>query len=113
MSLQNFYTVDLYINFPVVLKRCFILNCSDDIIKLFCDCIFNVVRGNVKLEKKLQSKLSTISREKTTMETLRSKSKISLRRKRHLLATTRGLRLLKTNLPSVLNHLKSYHDIKR
>ena len=56
MSFQKFYTVDLYINFPVVLKSCFILNCSDDIIKFFCDCIFNVIRGNVKLDEAAQSK---------------------------------------------------------
>ena len=37
MSLQNFYVIDLYIDFPVTLKRCFILNCFNGIIKFFCD----------------------------------------------------------------------------
>ena len=36
-----------------------------------------------------------------------------MKRKRRLLASHRGLRLLKIILPSVLNHLKSCHDIKR
>ena len=36
-----------------------------------------------------------------------------MKRKRHLLASPRGLRSLKMFLPSVLNHLKSCHDIKR
>ena len=56
MSLQNFYVIDLYFDFPVTLKRCFILNCSDGILNFFCDFIFNVVKGNVKLEKKSASK---------------------------------------------------------
>ena len=68
MSLPNFYTNDLYINFPVVLKSCFILNCSDDIIKFFCDCNINAVGGNVKLQKKVQSEIYTFSREITIME---------------------------------------------
>ena len=36
-----------------------------------------------------------------------------MKRKRHLLASPRSLRLLKTFLPSVLNHLKSCDDIQR
>ena len=82
MSLQNFHVNDLYIDFPVTLKRCFILNCSDGIIKYFCDCIFNVVKGNVQLEKKVQAKIAVLSREKSIIEALRSKRKISMKRKR-------------------------------
>ena len=112
MSLRNFYTVDIYNNSLVVLKRSFILKCSDDSIEFFCDCISNVAIGNVKLEKKLPSKISGISRKKTVKETHCSKAKTSSRRNRHLLACTWRLRLLKIILLSVLNHLKSYHDIK-
>ena len=113
MSLRDFYTVDLYIKFPLTLKKCFNLNCSVEVIQLFCDCIFNVIKGNVNLEKKVQAKISTLSREKSIIATLCSKKQISLKRKRQLLASLRGLRLLKFILPSVLSHLKSYHDIKR
>ena len=113
MSLRDLYTVDLYIKFPLTLKRCFNLNCSVEVIQLFCDCIFNVIKGNVKLEKKVQAKISTLSREKSIIATLCSKKNISLKRKRQLLASPRGLPLLKVILPSVLSHLKSYHDIKR
>ena len=113
MSLQNFSIIDLYIDFPVTLKRCFILNCSDGIIKFFCDCIFNVVKGIIKLEKKVRAKIAVLSTEKSIIEALCSKRKISMKRKRQLLVSPRGLRLLKIILPSVLNHLKSCHDIKR
>ena len=113
MSLRKFYTVDLYIKFPLTLKKCFTLNCSEEVIELFCDCIFNVIKGNVKLEKSMQAKISTLSRKKSIIATLCSKKKISLKRNHQLLAFPRGLRLLKLILPSVLSQLKSYHDIKR
>ena len=113
MSLRDLYFVDLYIKFPLALKRCFNLNCSVEVIQLFCDCFFNVIKGNVKLEKKVHAKISTLSREKSTIATLCSKKNISLKRKRQLLASPRGLRLLKVIAPSVLSLLKSYHDIKR
>ena len=102
MSLRIFYTVVLYIKFPLTLKRCFNLNCSEEVIKLFCSCIFNVIKGNVKVENKVNAKLSTLSREKSIIATLCSKKNISLKRKRQPLAS-RGLRLLKFILPSVLN----------
>ena len=53
MSLQNFEIVDLFINFPVILQRCFNLNCSDGIFNFFRDCMYHVVKGNVKLEERL------------------------------------------------------------
>ena len=113
MSLRDFYTVDLYIKFPLTLKRCLNLNCSEEAIKLFCNCIFNVIKGNVKLENNRQAKKSTLSREKSIIATLCSKENISLKRKRQLLASPRVLRLLEFILPSVLSHLTSYGDIKR
>ena len=113
MSLQNFYTVDLFMKYPTVLKKCFILHCSDDIIKFFCDSVFNVVKGNVKLARTLQTKLSTLSREKKTLEILCSKRKVSMKKKRYILGSQRGLRLLKLVLPSVSNHLKICHGIER
>ena len=77
MSLRKFYTVDLYIKFPLTLKRCFKLNCSEEVAKLFCDCIFKVIKGNVKLEKDMQAKISTLSREKSIIATPCSKKQFT------------------------------------
>ena len=50
--------------------------------QIFCDCIFNIVTGNVELEKKYKQK--SLSREKSIIEALWSKMKIPMKRKRHL-----------------------------
>ena len=60
MSIRTFYTVDLYDMFPLTLKRCFNLNCSEEVIKLFCDCTLNVMKGIVKLDKKMQAIISIL-----------------------------------------------------
>lgn len=113
MNLQNYYTVNLYLKFSPLLRKHFILNCPDDILKFFCDCIFNVVKGKVKLEATSQHKLAVLTREKTNLEKICSRRTFSLKRKRQVLGSQRGLRLLKLVLPSVLNHLKNYHGIER
>ena len=56
MSLRKFYTVYLYKKSPPILKRCFILNYSEELNKSYCDCNFNVIKGKVKLEKKDKQK---------------------------------------------------------
>ena len=60
----------------------------------------------------MQARISKLSREKSIRATLCSRKKISLKLKRLPVASLTGLRLLKVNLPSVPNHLESWHDIK-
>lgn len=110
MTSQNYYTLELYQKFSPTLKKFFILHCPDEIIKFFCDCVFNIVKGKVKLENSIQRKMTVLSREKTNIETICTKKRVSLKRKRQLLASERGLRLLKLVSPSVLNHLKNCND---
>ena len=81
--------------------------------QFFGDCIFNVVKVNVRLEKNVKSKLAVLSREKSIIEALCSKRKVQINQKRQMLLSPRGLHLLKIFLPSVLNQLKSCHDIRR
>ena len=73
-----------------------------------CKRKYQIVKG-----EKVQAKIAVLSREKSIIEALCSRRNFSMKRKPHLLASPRGLRLLKTILPSVFNHLKSCHDIKR
>ena len=113
MNLQNYYTVDLYLKFSPTLRKFFILHCPDDIMKFFCDCVFNVVKGKVKLDKRLQQKAALLAREKTNLEKICSKRRVALKRKRQVLGSERGLRLLKLVLPSVLNHLEYCHGIEQ
>ena len=113
MNLQNYYTVNLFLKFSPVLRKHVILHCPDEILKFFCDCVFNVVKGKVKLEKNLKAKLAVLTREKPNLETICSKKRVSLKKKRQVLGSERGLRLLKLILPSVQNHLKHCHGSER
>ena len=81
--------------------------------KFFCDCVFNVVKGKVKLDKRLQQKAALLAREKTNLEKICSKRRVALKRKHQVLGSERGLRLLKLILPSVLNHLEYCHGIEQ
>ena len=64
MNLQKYYTFDFYLEFSPTLRKFFTLHCPDDIMKFFGDCVFNVVKGKVKLEKRLQQQATLIAREK-------------------------------------------------
>ena len=113
MNSQNYYTLDLYQKLSPTLRKFFILHFSDEIIKFFCDCIFNVVKGRVKLENNIQRNMAVLSREKPNIEKICTKKRVSLKRKRQVLGSDRGMRLLKLVIPSVLNHLKNCHDSKQ
>ena len=110
MNFRNYYTVDLYLKFSPTLNF-FILHCPDDKMKFFCDCVFNVVKGKVKLYKRLQQKAALLAHEKTNREKTCSKRRVALKRKRQVLGSERGLRILKLILPFVLNHLNFFHGI--
>ena len=93
MRLQNYYTVDLYLKFSPTLRNFFIFHCPVDIMKFFCHCVFNVVKGKVKLHKMLQQKTALLAREKMILEKICSKRRVALRRKRQVLGSERALRL--------------------
>ena len=71
------------------MRKFFILHCPDNVLKFFCDCVFNVVKGKVKLDKKLQEKAVFLAREKVNLEKLCSKRRVALKRKRQVLGKER------------------------
>ena len=53
---QHVITPDMFSSFKPVLKKLFILSCSDAKIKLFCKCVFNIKQGSIELQNvKFQS----------------------------------------------------------
>ena len=53
---QYLSTIELFSSFKPVLKKHFILKCSNAIIKLFCNCVFNIQQGSIELQNvKIQS----------------------------------------------------------
>ena len=93
MNAQNYY-LDLYQTFSRTLSEFFIPDCPYESIKFFY-CIFDVVKGKVNLENNLQRKMAVLSLEKANFEAICSKKPVSLQRKRQVLSSDRGMRLLK------------------
>ena len=61
-------------------RKKFLSNCSDDFIKNLCDCVVNVLKGNIKVSKYHHKKLS---KKKAILRRLARKS-ISLKTKRKI-----------------------------
>jgi hypothetical protein len=50
--------LQLLSNFKVKLRKAFLINSDAELIKVFHDCVYNMLRGNVKLSKESSAKLS-------------------------------------------------------
>ena len=94
---------------PIV-KRLYISHCSIDKIKFFCNCIFKVLSGNIQMIVPVSRK--QLNPHRKLIDLLNNK-KVGIRRKRHSLSTTTGLRLLRIIQPSVSNPLEKRHGIKQ
>lgn len=99
---QHLYTIELFSSFKPILKRHFILHCSDDIIKLFCNCLFNIKEGAIELKN---VKPNTLKKNKLLIQQICS-PKIRLSLKRELLASKQGQSLLRLLKNSILRYLK-------
>ena len=117
MSQRDFYTLELFSKIkPIfskikpILKQSFLLDCPTELIKFFCNCMFNVLHGGIRMTANVSVK--KLKRHQSNIETL-CKNKCRIRRKRQLLATKNGTKLLKLIEPSVLNDLRKRLDIKQ
>ena len=86
---QHLFEIELFSSFKPVLKKHFILKCSDAIFKLFCNCVFNIKQGSIKLQN---VKIQSLKKNMTLTEKLCSSEK-RLVLKRGLLASKQGLSL--------------------
>ncbi len=50
--------LELLSNFKVKLRKAFLINSDAELIKVFHDCVYNMLRGNFKLSKESSAKLS-------------------------------------------------------
>ena len=110
MSQRDFYTLELFSKIKPILKQSFLLHCPTELIRFFCNCLFNVVHGGIRMTANVSVK--KLKRHQSNIETL-CRKKCRIRRKRQLLATRNGIKLLKLIEPSVLNHLRKRLDIKQ
>ena len=109
MSQRNFYILELFSKIKPVLKQSFFcIVPSVEITKFFCNCLFNVVHGQIKLTADVSAR--KLKRHEASIAIICKKT---TKKKRQLLATRRGIKLLKLIEFSVLNHMRKRLDIKQ
>ena len=110
MSQRDFYTLELFSKIKPFLKQSFLLHCPTELIKFFCNCLYNVVHGGIRMSANVSVK--KLKRHQSNIET-RCRKKSRIKRKRQLLATRNVINFLKLIEPSVLNHLRKRLNIKQ
>ena len=99
---QHLIIFETFSSFKPLLKKLFILHCSDEIIKIFCNCIFNIKEGRIELKN---VNLMSLKMNKFLIEKLCS-TRIKLSLKRQLFASQQGTSLLRLLNSSILRYLK-------
>ena len=102
--------LELFRNMKPVVKQSFLLHCTNENINFFCNCIFNVVHGQIKMTVKVSPQ--KLEKYASVIAVLCEKNN-KIRRKRQSLASKSGIKLLQLIEPSVLNHLKKRHGLEQ
>ena len=101
---------NLFHSFKPIVKKSFLSYFPNNDINFFCDCIFNVVHGQVKMDSSVTKK--KLDRNRRLIERLYRRG-IEIALKRPLLFSDEGLKLLVLIQPSISNHLKKRHELKQ
>ena len=99
---QHLIIIETFSSLKPILKKHFILHCSDEIIKIFCNCIFNIKEGRIELKN---VNLRSLRKNKLLIEKLFS-TRFKLSLKRQSLASQRGTSLLRLLDSSILRYPK-------
>ena len=99
MNTQNLSTLQVFQSFSHKCKILFLQSCPKEFIRFLCECIINLLKGNLQSIKrhhvaKIQSEVRLLSLKRTTWK-----------QRRDILASERGLQLIKVITPPVINHL--------
>ena len=97
---RNLNILNLLMEFKPILHRLIILHIDANFIKFTIDCIHNVIVGNVGLRSLTETKLKRFQ----SLISLLSSKKVHLNRKRNILATNQGVRLIKIIGHAVKEH---------
>ena len=109
MSQQELYMFEFFVNMKPINRRLYLLHCPKENIKLFCNCLFNLVSGHIAVAENASRK--KLERHRRLIEILCNK-KVGLMRKRQLLSASHGLKLLTLIQPSISRHLEIRHAIE-
>ena len=105
MTTQNLSTLQVFQSFSHKCKSLFLQSCPKEFIRFLCECIINLLKGNLQSIKRhhvvtFQIEVRLLSLKRTTWK-----------QRRDILASERGLQLIKVNTPTVINHLCSYGPV--
>ena len=110
MSQLDYYMLELFNKMNSVVKQSFLFHCTNENIRFFCHCIFNVVHGQIKMT--VSDSPQKLKKYASIIAVLCGKNK-RFGRRRQSLASKSGIKLLQLIEPSVLNHLKKRHGLEQ
>ena len=102
MKTQNLSTLQVFQSFSHECKSLFLQSCPKEFFRFLCECIINLLKGNLQSIKrhqvvKFQNEVWLLSLKRTTWK-----------RRRDILASENGLQLIKVSTPPVDKHLSWY-----
>ena len=105
MNTQNLSTLQVFQSFSHKCKSLFLQSCPEEFIQFLCECIINLLKGTLPSKKrhhvvKFQSQIR-----------LRPLKRTTWKQRRDILASERGLELIKVITPPVANHLSWYGPV--
>ena len=105
MSTQNLSILHAFQSFSRKCKSQFLQSCPKEFIRFLSECIVNILQGNLQSVKrhhviKYKRELHLLSLKRTTWK-----------QRRDLLTSERGLQLVDTITPFVINHLSWYGTV--
>ena len=89
-------------DFSPLLKKLFLLHCKATFILFIAEVLLNIVNGNLPIQSKLE--LQKFRKEIYQIINNRKRSGSSVKEKRYILATSRGLRLLALIYDPAIKH---------
>ena len=99
MNKQNLSTLQVFQSLSRKCKSHFLLSCPKEFIRFLCQCIVNLLKGNLQSIKrhhvvKFQNEVRLLSLKRTTWK-----------QRRNILSSEKGLQLIAVITPPVINHL--------
>ena len=99
MNTQNFSTSKCSNRFPAIKKSHFLQSCPKEFIRFLCECIVNLLKGNLQTIKrhlvvKFQDKFWLLLLKRTIWK-----------QRRNVLLSEKGLQLTAVITPPIINHL--------
>ena len=99
MNTQNLSALQVFQSLSRKCKSHFLQSCPKELIRFLCECIVNLLKGNLQTIKrhhvvKFQDEVWLLSLKRTTWK-----------QRRNVLSSEKGLQLIAVITPPVINHL--------